>query len=82
MQAQQGGIQVRLGSRVTVQFADGSTEELMIRCREPNLPAGIITATSPLGRSLLGARASERVTYFVHRVPQTVVVLSVHGPES
>ena len=74
---------VCVGSRVIVRFDDdGETLELTIRGREVDLEAGVISAASPLGRSIIGAAAGDQITYVVKGALQTVVVLGVLEPGS
>jgi transcription elongation GreA/GreB family factor len=77
MEAQQVENRVRLGSQVLVAFEDGETQELTITGRQVDLAAGVISAASPLGRSLLSAHEGSSVSYSAGGAPQTVTVLRV-----
>lgn len=53
---------VRLGSRVTVADDLGESEYLIVGPKEADPAAGRISASSPVGSALLGARAGDTVT--------------------
>lgn len=80
MATTEAGAHIRLGSRVTVKFDDGETLELTIHGRGQNLAAGVISATAPLARNLLGAKAGDCFSYTVCGATQSVTVLRVDAP--
>ena len=56
-------IVVRLGSRVRVRDVDGDAEFAVVAPEEADATADRISASSPLGRALLGRRLGEDVRF-------------------
>jgi transcription elongation GreA/GreB family factor len=56
-------IVVRLGSRVRVRDVDGDAEFAVVPPEEADATADRISASSPLGRALLGRRLGEEVRF-------------------
>ena len=54
---------VRVGSTTVVRQEDGSRETYVVVAQERANPrSGLVSATSPIGRALLGRRVGESVT--------------------
>ncbi|AJF68287.1 GreA/GreB family elongation factor [Streptomyces vietnamensis] len=68
---------VRVGSSVTVRFADGTESTVQIGELANALDATLVTADSPLGKALLGHRAGDTVTYDTPEGRATAVVVSL-----
>lgn len=72
---------VAVGRVVTVRFADGRDERLLVG--DVNLDAGearILTPDSPLGAAVLGRKVGATVNYTAPSGPTDVTVLSVEPP--
>ncbi|MFE0653909.1 GreA/GreB family elongation factor [Streptomyces sp. NPDC059534] len=68
---------VGVGSTVTVRFADGTESALHIGELPDAQDPALVTADSPLGRSLLGHHAGDTVTYETPGGRTTAVVVSL-----
>lgn len=68
---------VGVGSTVTVRFADDTTETIEISEVAEELDHTLVTADSPLGRALLGARPGDTVYYDAPEGQETATVLSI-----
>ena len=67
-------IVVRLGSRVRVRDVDGDAEFAVVPPEEADATAHRISASSPLGRALIGRRLGEEVRF---RAPGGVLSVTV-----
>jgi transcription elongation GreA/GreB family factor len=67
---------VRIGSRVRVRDEDGEDEFALVPHRDADAMADRVSADSPIGRSLLGRRAGDRVRF---RAPGGIVGVTVVG---
>jgi transcription elongation GreA/GreB family factor len=65
---------VRLGSKVRVRDVDGDAEFAVVPPEEADVAADRISASSPLGRALLGRRLGEEVRF---RAPGGVLAVTV-----
>jgi transcription elongation GreA/GreB family factor len=65
---------VRMGSRVRVRDVDGDAEFAVVPPEEADIAANRISASSPLGRALLGRRLGEEVRF---RAPSGVLAVTV-----
>ncbi len=65
---------VRMGSRVRVRDIDGEAEFAVVPPEQADVAAERISATSPLGRALLGRRLGEEVRF---RAPGGVLAVTV-----
>lgn len=69
---------VAVGSVVTLRFDDGSTETYQVGLIEEQAGDVVaLTPTSPLGRSLLGHRVGDKVTYDAPVGQMTVEIVKV-----
>ncbi|MFJ5830929.1 GreA/GreB family elongation factor [Streptomyces sp. NPDC093089] len=68
---------IGVGSSVTVRFSDGTESAFHIGELADAEDPALVTADSPLGRSLLGHRAGDTVTYATPAGRTTAVVLSL-----
>ncbi|SEO86923.1 GreA/GreB family elongation factor [Actinacidiphila rubida] len=71
-----------VGSRVTVRFADGTTQTLHIGEIADDEDPSVVTADSPLGRALMGRRSGDAVAYDAPAGPSTATVTSVGDTHS
>ena len=67
----------RLGARVTVRDAHGEMTYAIVGPTEVDPAAGRISAQSPIGSALIGARAGDRVTVAAPAGEMTLEVVSV-----
>ena len=67
---------VRMGSRVRVRDMDGDAEFAVVPPEEADATADRISASSPLGRALLGRRLGEEVRF---RAPGGLLAVTVVG---
>jgi transcription elongation factor GreA len=68
---------VGVGSTLTVQFADGTTQTVHIGEIADDQDLSLVTSDSPFGRAVLGHRAGDAVAYDTPRGPESAEVLSV-----
>jgi transcription elongation GreA/GreB family factor len=69
---------IHFGALVTVEQADGATQELQLVGEDEALPeAGRINWRSPLGRLLMGARVGDEVEWRRPAGTQLLLVLAV-----
>jgi transcription elongation GreA/GreB family factor len=73
---------VRMGSRVRVRDADGEAEFAVVAPEDADAAAERVSASSPLGRALLGRRLGDEVRFRAPGGPLTVTVVNVHSPEA
>lgn len=73
---------VRIGSRVRVQDVDGEAEFAVVPEEEADATAERVSASSPLGRALLGRRLGEQVRFRAPGGLLAVTVVGVRNPEA
>jgi transcription elongation GreA/GreB family factor len=73
---------VRMGSRVRVRDADGEAEFAVVPPEDADAVAERVSASSPLGRALLGRRLGEEVRFRVRAGVLAVTVVDVRRPEA
>jgi transcription elongation factor GreA len=71
---------VRIGSVVTIRFADGDTDTYLVGSIEERGGAHeVVSPGSPLGKALVGNRADDKVSYEVNGNDIAVEIVSVEG---
>ena len=68
------GVEVRIGSRVRVQDADGDDEFTIVAAHDADACADRVSVESPCGRALLGHHVGDRVRF---RAPGGIVGLTL-----
>jgi len=68
---------VGIGSRILLSDSEGSEEYLLAPEEEVDAAAGRISATSPVGRAVLGHNAGERLSIRTPGGVRTVTIASV-----
>ncbi|WP_040918539.1 GreA/GreB family elongation factor [Saccharomonospora glauca] len=71
------------GTRVTLRFDDGSTEDMVVVgfADEAEDDTSALTADSPLGHALVGKSEGDTVTYRTPRGEATAQIVKLHLPE-
>lgn len=72
--------EVTVGSVVRLEFDDGRVRDLQVCGTAVKRPSGqFVSAMSPLGQSLVGARAGDERIYYVGAQAKTVKIVDVLG---